>query len=603
MKRLLEGMNFRRYHPGQVTFSTSAWTDPHIQAIVKAIATAKGVPEADIEAAVNQEINKLNELATKAPLLYHTVKTNAVENCLWKIFEETDLATPAPKFATTTFFNLLRFIRAEHDEFFPLRGFIDRRRLENPQYIFVDDGSKEAAKWKGVVNTAAATPTGVFIFNLHFMQKLLDYAHLKGIKPNGRKYVSNGGSIPDEYAYIEFLIMHEFMHYSNDDFYYQKIIPDANPDIINWVGDFRTNYLLVKSGYTQLPMGLFNDLINYDRQKEYVEMYNLVKDEFEKLEDPLQKMLKQVLDQMSDDHQPGQEEGEEKKEGDIPSGITPDKIDEKAKQTDKQMEGSDDLGSREREGKEEKQRQEEIKRQKEGQRGGGGGVYEVDYSKLRPTFTWRDIIQRFIKSAKVQNEYVYRPHRRGISQMENIRQQGIGAITPAERPLEHVDLNLMFVLDCSGSMMEDIKKVYVNALALLKLPQFRKSNVYIIKFSATHEVYYGNFAQNKAVHLKSVDDKNKQFNMTMQQVFATTIGGGTEITAASAGDIRAACKRGYNALLCTDTDILWEHNLPIVLELIKDFPRQIFIIMADRECWVSWRQTTGITTPNITYFE
>ena len=604
MKRLLEGFNYRRFTPGQVKFSHSSWSDPHIQHIVAAIAKAANITVQDVEAVVNEDINKLNDLANKAPVLYHTVKTNAVENCLWKYFSKADVPSNAPKFSTTVFFDLLRFIRAEHDEFFPLRGFIDRRRLQNPQYIFVGDGSKESEKWKSV-DTAAATPSGVFAFNLHFMQKLMDYSHLKGVKPKGKKYVSNGGRIPDEYGYIEFLIMHEFMHYSNDDFYYQKIIPNANMKIINWVGDFRTNYLLVKSGYEQLPMGLFNDLINYDRQKEYIEMYKIVKEEFEKLPKDQQKSVSDAMDGMSDDHQPGNEEGEEKSEEEIPSGTSPSDIDEKGKETERQMEGGEDLGNREREGKEQEQ---EKKQQEEAQRGkpgkGGGGQFEVDYSKIKPTFNWRTLIQRFVKSAKVQYEYTYsRPARRGVSGLETLRQTGAGAIQPAERPLEHIDLNLMFVLDCSGSMQGDVAKVYSNAQQLLRMPIFAKSNVFIMKFSDTHELYRGNFAQNKAVKMKSMADKNKTFNMTMQQVFATTISGGTTLTAEAAADIAAAAKHGFNVMVVSDTDILYGENKERMLALIKEFPRQIFVIMANRECYISWRRDTGIATPNISHFD
>jgi hypothetical protein len=189
---------------------------------------------------------------------------------------------------------------AENDELWPLQGFIDKRRL-NPNWLFVPQsvqtglhpshktpaqpGDESTPSHYRNVDTAAASPSGDFIFSVHFCQKLLDYAHLKELKPMGKKYVSNGGDIPDEYAYIEFLIMHEAFHYAHEDFYYQDIIPDAKNKIINWVGDFRSNYLLVKSGYAQLPMGLYSDEINYDRQKTYRQMYDKVHEEMKKMQD------------------------------------------------------------------------------------------------------------------------------------------------------------------------------------------------------------------------------------------------------------------------------------------------------------------------------
>jgi hypothetical protein len=216
----------------------------------------------------------------------------------------------APKFLIPVFNELREEIIADHMEgVWPLRGNIERRPLYTPGHYtpdneigfadelvrkvmkdkikVVDDTEKKKSRdIAHHIDTAAATPSGDFYFNVKFMQKLMDFAFLKKVKPKGMKYVCNGGKIPDEYCYIEFLIMHEYLHYMEEDFYYQHIIPGAKPTLINWVGDFRSNYLLVKSGYEQLPMGLFSDHINFDRQPTYSEMYKTVQDEFAKFPPP-----------------------------------------------------------------------------------------------------------------------------------------------------------------------------------------------------------------------------------------------------------------------------------------------------------------------------
>lgn len=271
---------------GEVKFSKSSAQDPFCLKIAGMIANARKVSVQQVFAEVEKEIDKVKGIASKAPTLYHTIVDNIYESELFSMFEKLNIPVEnVPPFSKITFRKLTEFIRGEHNRFFPLRNFIEKRPHANPAYYYTDDPhdpDTKKSKW-GSVKTAAATPNGEFIFNIPFCQKLMDWAHLKGVKPKGRKYTTFGGPIPDEYCYIEFLIMHEYMHYSEADFYYQQIIPKANPKIINYVGDFRSNYLLVKSGYEQLPIGLFCDKINYDRQSAYIDMYNIVKAEMEQL--------------------------------------------------------------------------------------------------------------------------------------------------------------------------------------------------------------------------------------------------------------------------------------------------------------------------------
>lgn len=289
MARLTEVFTNRKAAEGVVKFSKSSATDPFIIKVANIIATARSVPVADVFTEIGVEVKKVAEIAAKAPTIYHTIVDNLYESELFSMFEKLNIPVEGtPKFNKVTFRELREFVRGEHAQFFPLRNFIEKRPHANPAYFFSDDPfdpDTKKSKWASV-KTAAATPNGEFIFNIPFMQKLMDWAHLKELKPKGRKYTNHGGPIPWEYAYIEFLVMHEYLHYSEADFYYQQIIPDAHPKIINYVGDFRSNYLLVKSGYEQLPIGLFCDKINYDRQNAYIDMYNIVKNEMENFDPP-----------------------------------------------------------------------------------------------------------------------------------------------------------------------------------------------------------------------------------------------------------------------------------------------------------------------------
>jgi hypothetical protein len=291
---LREAFETKKSKLGEVKFSKSSPTDPFCVKVAGIIAAARQVTVPDIFKEIEEQVTKVKGIAATAPTIHHTIVDNIYESELFSMFEKLNIPVEgAPQFSKITFRKLMEAIRGEHNRFFPLRNFIEKRPHANPAYYYTDDPhdpETKTSRWASI-KTAAATPNGEFIFNIPFMQKLIDWAHLKQLKPKGKKYDSNGGiligsqkiEIPWQYCYLEFLVMHEYLHYSEADFYYQNIIPDAHPKIINYVGDFRSNYLLVKSGYEQLPIGLFCDKINYDQQKAYIDMYNIVKNEMEQL--------------------------------------------------------------------------------------------------------------------------------------------------------------------------------------------------------------------------------------------------------------------------------------------------------------------------------
>jgi len=86
--------------------------------------------------------------------------------------------------------------------------------------------------------------------------------------------------------------------------------------------DFRSNYMLVKNGYDQLPIGLFSDHINYDRQGRYDAMVKLVHDEMKKLPDPLKDLFNKLsqMDQHPDGGDGGDGQGGDGK-GDQPNYV------------------------------------------------------------------------------------------------------------------------------------------------------------------------------------------------------------------------------------------------------------------------------------------
>ena len=310
---IYEALDMTRKAPGEVPFRTSSLADPHIQALIRDAAAKTGVSEADITKHLKGKIKEIEELKRYSPILYDTIAKDAVSQAAFDLVDVYMKGRASRvQFDIPMFMKLVKIIELEHDEFFPVRAPGELNYIYHIEPILVPTTAPELKKFNSI-NTAAATGEGDFIFNVPFMQKLMDWATVEGLKPKGLKYASNGGPIPDAYAYIEFVIMHELLHYSMGDFKTGKRLKQYDmSDVHNMAMDFRSNYVLVKSGYDQLPIGLFSDHINYDRQERYDDMAKLVYDELKKLPKPLQDAVKKVA--KMDEH-PKPSDGKDNKDG------------------------------------------------------------------------------------------------------------------------------------------------------------------------------------------------------------------------------------------------------------------------------------------------
>ena len=616
---LNEAFDNKRREFGEVKFSSTSLDDPHVKKIIDEIVSKHGIKREELIKGVEDRIKEFDDIAKKSPILYDTIKKNIVEQEIFDLMEKHKVADTAPRFDVKIFSKLLRFIKIEHDQFFPLRNFIDHKYLYNPVVVLVPSNKPEHKKFNDV-DTAAATPTGEFIFCKPFMQKLIDYAHLKGITPKGKKYVGNGGEIPDEYAYIEFLIIHEFMHYTYADFHYQKKLK-ANPKIINWVGDFRTNYLLVKSGFEQLPIGLFSDHVNYDRQKSYKEMYDIVKSEFDKLSKDQQEKVQQAMDGMGDDHEQGESEpgegsgksqpgdGEPKDKKDRSSegdGDIFDELDKNNEDIEKKISGGKEIDKEEDAPKPEQKSSAQGQGNGKGGRSGGkdGEGTSFDYSKIRPTFTWKKLLAKMVTDANSATEETFqKPHRRNITGVHLAQQTGSAAMKPGEIALDN-DIKMGFVVDSSGSMTGVIDKVYANLHSLMKSKSnVRKSEFFLIKFSGSHHIYKCNFTQDKYKELSSVFDKSKDEKTgSVKELFSKHIGSSTNFSSKLTSEIDQLARKKFNLLIMSDSDILYGENFENVKKLITEH-RNVFVILDSRQTFEAMCKQLKQVAKNITYFE
>lgn len=597
---ITEALSSIKAKVGEVKFSETKLDDPHIKKVIQYLVASGKITEQELKKRIDEKIVKFADVAQKAPILYSTIMKNIVEDIVFGFFKGMDVEG-APKFSKIIFNKLWMFVSVENKGMWPLNNFIDRKSLHNPQRFFIDQDAPDFDKKSkySSVDTAAATPNGHFIFNVQFMQNLLNWAHIKGLKPKSKKYKSNGGQIPDEYAYIEFLIMHELMHYTCADFYYQKIIPNANSKIINWVGDFRSNYDLVKSGYEQLPMGLYNDHINYDRQTSYSEMYNLVKSEFDKLPKEEQEKVSGQMGEQSDDHGPGNEEGEtgEGETGDK----TTDDIDKGSKGASQKVAGEDAEGEPEKQGDTPSNKLNDDSEKPGSQIGSNK---DIEWKNIRPpVHDWKSILRQLLSSSSNQTEETYsKPSRRMVSGLDVLVTRGATAVKPGDLPTTLNNVKLLIIADTSGSMYGDIAEVLKFMHTLCLLPELKTSIIELGFFSVQHSIYGVNFASKKGwlMNDDNSQDPSKRYKQTVShtvdEILTAHKVGGTEISSKLDAYVKARLQEGFNVILFSDTDVTVGQNASHIRNWIKSHTKQTFLIGTDLNVYESYVRTFGVNS-------
>lgn len=299
LSQLEEAFDTKVKQKGQVPFRTSSVNDPHIVKIVQQVSTETGVPVADLMKEIQENIDKITEIGKYSPMLYDTLILNSAENAAFDLIFRSNkkVNLESTKFDIKIFRELLKLINYENSAFFPLVAPGEVKRIYGIKPIFVPSNIEEYKPFNSVT-TAAATQNGEFIFNYNFMNQLLYYGAAIDVQPLGKKYVANGGTIPNNYCYIEFLIIHELLHYAYGDFSSGRRFNQYSHVVHNWASDFRSNYLLVKSGYTQLPIGLFSDDLNFDRVQtnSYEKLVAVVDAEMKKLPRQLQAWVEVEFD-------------------------------------------------------------------------------------------------------------------------------------------------------------------------------------------------------------------------------------------------------------------------------------------------------------------
>jgi hypothetical protein len=547
----------------------STWADARIKAALSYLAQLEGKKESVIKDEIDAKAAKFSSIATKAPILYHSIQKNIIEQELFKRYSDArkegqHADNSGPQFSPVLFSKLVRRVKAENRSIFPLRNYYNKKPIISPRIILIPgDDEKDNKQFKDV-DTAAATGNGEFIFNVPFMQTLLNFAHAQKIKPKSKKYEANGGEFPNEYSTLEFLILHEFYHYTHGDFHHMKVM-GGSPLIHNWTGDFRSNYDLTKAGHQPLPMGLFNDLINYDRQLTYREMYELVKSEFDKLTKPQQKQVEQQLGDLTDDHIDSDNQ-EDPRTGEAPSESD---MENHSKKTSKAA-GEHEDGAQD--GPDPKTNT----ASKGGQGNNSGARREVQ--AVKPRYNWRALLDRLMRSSDTTETTYQKVHRRNITSIDMVQKTGAAAVKPGEVVVPAQKVKLCLVIDSSGSMGTHIDKVLANAREASKQSSVAKTFI-VCEFSDDYTFYRCTVSGSggSAIKLKSAseaDEGGGGTSFSLDHVFKEHQGGATNFTDDLAGQLEILLRKKYNVIVMSDSDMAEGANFATLKKLIKGHPSQ-----------------------------
>lgn len=328
---------------GPVKLKVSSIDDPGIQRVIAVYAKDKGISVTDatafFAAKVQDYVNNANGAMNK------NARENACESVAFDLIGELDLNNAdigvdrEDLLDRDYFFDLTQFVIGENSSMFPLKNPYERKSVTPYFYIWPDHGpmiKKDSVKKAAAqAQTAFCTPEAEMVYARKFCEELAVAAILLGAKSDSKKYKSNGGEIPDWYCYLEFVMLHELLHFVYGDHFFSerrvKRIKEKHPkvarhahQILNFVGDFIINWQLVKKGYVQLPLGLFSEDLNHDKYDSPEELIDFVAEEFGKMTEQQQNDTSEQMSDSMDDHMddensepsPGGKDAEPTEQGD-----------------------------------------------------------------------------------------------------------------------------------------------------------------------------------------------------------------------------------------------------------------------------------------------
>jgi hypothetical protein len=631
-------------------FKKSVLNDPHIKKIIDLAHTIGGK---SIEFCKNHIINAINSkkaFEQYSPILYKTLSANAAEHAAFDLLEhfveKDEWKKQRVKFDIKDWKELVDLTQRQHPALYPLYSpgrFNYKRKMP---WILMPSTDPRDAKYNDV-KTACVTKDGDFVFYKPFLQKLMDFAVIEKpkIPATDTKYQSNGGPIPDAYFYVEWVLMHEILHYSHGDFDNAARLTQYDHKTHNIAADLRINHRLAVSNKGQIPFGYISELINGDTHPKYSELVKITDAELKKLPQNLRDQVN-----TADEHTPGDQSGEqgqpepsrggESGQTDPTKGEKPGQADpttgEKPGQDDQSKGGAspnapgnnpekvdpDEIGERVKN----KMQQGTTSPSSQSGQKDGKAANAVDQSgkmtdmidraaevkNLKPKINWNTILSKALKSPAYIKGLDYGSiDPRAVSYVNVAKDLGSMPITPASKKTEILNQKICLVLDTSASMMYRYPQVLAEAKTIAA--KTKEYNVCVCMFSDTVGWFEVDVKNDRWWQLNSPNDFGKK-PVTVNKKWKTLLDkgspGATIFSSQIAADLKKLCGEGFNVILFTDSDIVNSSvNWKNFMSIYKDYAKQLFYIVDTNN---TWRQSLlaaenslnkKISTANWTSFE
>lgn len=246
-------------------------------------------------------------------------------------------------------------------------------------------------------------------------------------------------------------------------------------------------------------------------------------------------------------------------------------------------------------------------------RGGRGYGAEhfsnVDYSRIRPRYNWKTLLERLIKSSETIESTYQKINRRSITSIHTAVQTGAGVVRPGEKVQPSNKIKLCLVIDSSGSMHDSIKKLLANVHALLTANQSSIATSFAaVEFSNTFHLYLCTIQYKGGTAVKASDASEiiqgtaSGEKMPISDILTRHIGGATNFSEALASELKKLIAAKYNVLIMTDSDILVPGNMTTFLDLYKGSPSQVHLILDSHETFVGVAEAMKGASANISHF-
>lgn len=632
------------------TLETSDIKDAHLQEILDKISEVTGIDKATYEKQIGEYIQQTTE-KLKTRKFSKDATLNLAESQVFFLLEEvmtnpnykekfSEVFEPEKLFTISHFSRLWRCVLGANREFSPLTNGFENRTVRPVAYVVPDqlfgiedeNLKAEAAKCE----TAFCTTKALMVFNKEFCQRLCLFASIKKPKNKPKFYESNGGRVPDHYCYIEFLMIHELMHYSAGDHFfakdmvdyiskkYPKLAGNAH-NVINIVGDYANNWTILRMGKPQLPVGLFSAQVNMSKQKTYNELIDVVCAEMETMDDDDINDVMNELSKAGDEHMEndknerlddnnkgGSNQPNPKKEPESSDGSGGSDGGDAEGSESSDGSGGSDLFSNRTEGAKKNEKiasetdnelQKAVIRSpsdsSSGSESGDNATKEKGYfptpvAKINP-IGWRLILTKLVPTGEGEEYETYsRPSRQMASMMASIALTGQGAIKRGIRQGDPIKKSLMFVIDNSGSVSDSVSAMYRHITNLLANYHRGLENIYIIKFDTNWNLYEifmerGNIRYKKIVDEKSVFTGKAMYadNKTLYaKELLTTSSSEDSIFSKSMYEFIAKMlkTRDMNVMVFTDSDLYEDETYKEFTKLAKQkYKRQVGIFYSTKD--------------------